>query len=303
MARQGIESNPKFLRLAQALHSYSQGMGEALARGLLEQLWDAAYTAADDNVGEAEDIEARVRWRGPAGALASILSAHACGRVGFIEPDDERGGFKLHDFWEHAPPWVKRKAENDAKRRESGKTISDLRSEAGKRGQEAKKANGQPFADQLQTACCEVGSKRSGREGKGREGKVKDQTPLPPKGGCETSPDLDFEAAYAAYPRKEGKTRGMETLRKTLKTQADLDDFLLAIGNYTHKCRVDEIEPKYVKHFSTFVNNWRDYAPTDEDREQAALAKRAAAHFAAEAAKAEAEPGAGYEIPRPEARS
>lgn len=298
MARQGIESNPKFLRLAAGLHAFSQGMGEALARGLLEQLWDAAYTAADDNVGEAEDIEARVRWRGPAGALATLLAAHVCGKVGFIEPDEERGGYKLHDFWEHAPPWVKRKAENDAKRKAAGVTISDLRREAGKRKHGADPTNGQQKIDYLQTACCDLDGKRSGREGKGREGKVEDQTPLPPKGGVGRV-SLDFEPAYAAYPRKEGKHRGIETLRKTIHTQAELDDFVLAVANYTHYCRVNEVEPKYVKHFSTFVNNWRDYAPTDEDREQAALARRAAERFAAAAAKAEDEPGAGFELPRP----
>lgn len=144
MARQGIDSNDKFRRLAQAMHRLCGGMGEALARGLLEQLWDTAYQAADDNVGEAEDIEARAKWRGDPGELFRLLAQPVCGKMGFVEPD-ERGGYRLHDFWEHCPPWVKRKAQTEAKRKAAGKTISDLRREAASK----RSANGQQIADQL----------------------------------------------------------------------------------------------------------------------------------------------------------
>lgn len=135
MARAGLDKHRKFLRLARVLDAVATGMGELLARGALETLWDAAYERADDYLGDADDVEIAAKWRGARGVLfEALLNAGGPHTPGFIEPD-ERGGYRVHDLWEHAPPWVKRKAGLAQARAAAGKTISDIRREAGKRSQ------------------------------------------------------------------------------------------------------------------------------------------------------------------------
>lgn len=70
--------------------------------------------------------------------------------------------------------------------------------------------------------------------------------------------EADLEAAYKAYPRKEGKSEGLERLGKQVKTRADLDALKRAIANYAEQQRLDG-NTQYLKHFSTFTSEWRDW--------------------------------------------
>lgn len=69
--------------------------------------------------------------------------------------------------------------------------------------------------------------------------------------------DQDLEQAYKAYPLKEGKTRGLVKAKAQVKTQEDLVRFQAAIANYARKVR--DYEPRFIKHFSTFMGCWQDY--------------------------------------------
>jgi hypothetical protein len=71
-----------------------------------------------------------------------------------------------------------------------------------------------------------------------------------------------LEAAYAKYPRKEGKTRGMEILMRTLGPD-DPPDLMRAVARYAEKVRVEKTEPRYVLHWKTFVGGWRDWLEPD----------------------------------------
>jgi len=64
------------------------------------------------------------------------------------------------------------------------------------------------------------------------------------------------EQLYLKYPRKEGKTKGIQKLSKEMKTPEDLTLLEKSISNYTKVCGT---EKKYIKHFSTFAGCWRDY--------------------------------------------
>lgn len=58
------------------------------------------------------------------------------------------------------------------------------------------------------------------------------------------------------YPLKEGKTKGVEKLETQIKSEEDLQKLITAISNYKKTIK----DPKYIKHFSTFVNHpWTDY--------------------------------------------
>lgn len=66
-----------------------------------------------------------------------------------------------------------------------------------------------------------------------------------------------LDLIYQKYPRKEGKSAGYKRL-------GQLDDWgleclELAIENYNAHIKKNRIEPKYIKMFSTFVSEWKDW--------------------------------------------
>lgn len=69
---------------------------------------------------------------------------------------------------------------------------------------------------------------------------------------------FDFEALYSKYPRKVGKTQGIKRCETQIKTQEDYDLLSRSIDNYARQ--VKDSEPKFIKHFSSFMGVWRDYA-------------------------------------------
>lgn len=74
-----------------------------------------------------------------------------------------------------------------------------------------------------------------------------------------SAPVLDFEACYRLYPRKEGKKEGMRLAKSKIRTTGAIQLFEAAIRNYATLVVNDDY--KRIKHFSTFVGCWEDYAP------------------------------------------
>lgn len=68
---------------------------------------------------------------------------------------------------------------------------------------------------------------------------------------------FNFEYIYNAYPRKEGKTRGLEKLKSQIKTEQDYLSLQEAVKNYSEQTAGQD--KKYIKQFSSFVSVWRDY--------------------------------------------
>lgn len=136
MARPGFSLDRKFKRLARSLDDVQPGFGEILARGSLELLWDSAYEACDDYLGDSDDVEALAHWGGKAGTLTTaMLAAGGEGRSGFIdEIEGHPGTYRVHDLYDHAPDYVQKRLAREAQREAKGKSITDLRREAGKKG-------------------------------------------------------------------------------------------------------------------------------------------------------------------------
>ena len=67
---------------------------------------------------------------------------------------------------------------------------------------------------------------------------------------------FDLESAYQRYPRKEGRTKGLERLAAQIETQEDFDALLVAIDRYS---RSSAVRDGFVKLFSTFASEWRDW--------------------------------------------
>lgn len=141
MARPGLTRHPKFLRLARAVG------GEAVARGCLEFVWEVAYENGDPFIGDAEDIETSARWTGKPGVFCrALLEAGGTTRCGFIQRSEDRGGYEIHDLWDHAPNYVQRRAAKEMERADRGATTRDLLSAAGKkRAAQAARGKGGKF--------------------------------------------------------------------------------------------------------------------------------------------------------------
>lgn len=71
---------------------------------------------------------------------------------------------------------------------------------------------------------------------------------------------FDFESLYSKYPLKLGKQKGLLRCKTEIKTEADYELLSGAITRYTAHCEKSALEPKFIKHFSTFMNCWRDWA-------------------------------------------
>lgn len=74
----------------------------------------------------------------------------------------------------------------------------------------------------------------------------------------------EFEILYQEYPRKEGKSRGMAKLKSQIKTPEEFDLLRKAIQNYKAHCVSRGLDAQYIKQFSTFVSEWRDWSEVQE---------------------------------------
>lgn len=81
----------------------------------------------------------------------------------------------------------------------------------------------------------------------------------------DTARDSKFqlEEIYKSYPRKLGKKRGIDRLRKEIKTDEDFKALLAALNKYKTHLAESKTEAKFIQHFSTWTNSWRDWL--DED--------------------------------------
>jgi hypothetical protein len=131
MARPCLDRNPKFKLLIRNL-----GLPKPYVRGLLETLWDAANESGDPVIGSAREVEAAAEWPGSAGELFTALCE---GR--WLDPV---GGdrWSVHDYFDHAPSYVRKRAAREAARQLEGKTISDLRREAARARWSSRTADG-----------------------------------------------------------------------------------------------------------------------------------------------------------------
>lgn len=70
---------------------------------------------------------------------------------------------------------------------------------------------------------------------------------------------FDFEIAYNLYPLKKGKSKGIEKLKRDVKTPEDFELLKKSVINYKKYLDRNKTDPKFIKHFSTFVGEWRDW--------------------------------------------
>jgi hypothetical protein len=139
MARPTLFSHRKLLKLAQRLQS------RAIAVGSLELIWHFANESGTPILGDADDIEGLADWRGERGELVAALMecGTAGGGAGFIERRKD-GRYEIHDYWHHAPDYVRKRAKRERERREAGDELSkNDRSVSGRTPQNGQSVTGQ----------------------------------------------------------------------------------------------------------------------------------------------------------------
>lgn len=73
---------------------------------------------------------------------------------------------------------------------------------------------------------------------------------------------FDLELVYQHYPRKKGKSKGLEKLEQLIKNQADFDRLMCGVIAFAQEQARDRTELKFIPYFSTWVSDkvWLDYA-------------------------------------------
>lgn len=132
MARPTLSKHRKFRELALLLKS------RALAWGSLELIWECAYDSGDPVIGSADAVERAAEWKGKRGKLVGyLLTCGGEGECGFIEEVPGKPGiYQVHDLFDHMPDYVEKRLKREIDRNFKGKSISELRSEAGRKGAE-----------------------------------------------------------------------------------------------------------------------------------------------------------------------
>jgi len=118
MPRPTLFNNPKFRVACRRLN-----IPEAYLLGHLEFLWASANECGNPSFSCHEAVEAAARWVGEDGGLTEVISKPGSN---FIDLD-ESGGYTIHDYWDHAPDYVrKRKSrEDDRKVKSLGNSSTD----------------------------------------------------------------------------------------------------------------------------------------------------------------------------------
>lgn len=138
MARPTLASHPKFAKLAHRLKS------RALARGVLELIWEACYASGDPVIGDGTAVEALADWRGKPGVLVAILAAD-CRFLDEVRAPIEGGRvetiYAVHDLEDHAPDYVQKRMAREAQRRLNGQSLRSIRQAAARASHRARAAN------------------------------------------------------------------------------------------------------------------------------------------------------------------
>ena len=68
-----------------------------------------------------------------------------------------------------------------------------------------------------------------------------------------------FDEVYLKYPKKIGRKEAEGHFRASVKSDQDFQDINKAVDNYNSYIQSKNIAEKYIKHASSFFNNWRDW--------------------------------------------
>ena len=78
---------------------------------------------------------------------------------------------------------------------------------------------------------------------------------------------VEVEKIYQeSYPRKQGKTPGLNRLKGQIHTPADVELFRKSIAAFCARMKKENRPPDKIMHFATFAGQWRDWAEHPGDK-------------------------------------
>ena len=110
-----------------------------------------------------------------------------------------------------------------------------------------------PAPDQLQS-----NSRVTLPQVKESKGKVNGETNSPIQAVFKKE-GADFDPIWESFPRKIGKKEAERHFQASIKKGFTVEQIQKAVDNYIQYLKDNKTEDKYIKHGSTFFNNWEDY--------------------------------------------
>lgn len=291
MARPTLNNNPKYRALIRRMER--QGIWQATVRGLLEELWDSAHESGNPTFPNIEQVEAAAKWQGEPGKFAAELIDLKF--LDFLE----NGNLEIHDYWCHAPDYVVKRAAREAQRIAKGKSLSELRAEAGKIGGKTRwQTDGKskqiaitpaPAPAPLNTNTPEIrqteanGSHLLYAETQNAQEAITafqfitkaERDAEEPDRSTQSEPDpATVIEIYQAYPRHEAKKRALESITAAVARHG-AERILAATRAYAHRNR--STDPKYLPYPARWFDEERylDHettaAPSKADRTKEAI--------------------------------
>lgn len=101
--------------------------------------------------------------------------------------------------------------------------------------------------------------KKSGEE-RGERREERKNIYRPTQNPVASLPEFDFESLYLRYPRHVGKKKGLAKCHRLIDTPEKFDSLGRAVDNYAAFLKKNKAEEKFIKHFSTFMSEWEDWA-------------------------------------------
>jgi hypothetical protein len=78
----------------------------------------------------------------------------------------------------------------------------------------------------------------------------------------------DWVWVYDEYPKKIGKKKGLEKLKRIMKTEQIAHKYYDAQCNYIRYVEEIRLDNQFIKQFDTFVNSWEDWEKSDQEIEE-----------------------------------
>lgn len=190
------------------------------AVGVLEVIWHHAYQDGDPIIGTAEDVEFIVCWDGEPGTCAGALV-----ECGFMEPT-ETGELAVHDLYDHAPDYVRKRRAREQERRSQSDGDRSLTGQRPKNG----------------------------------------STPAPapaPAPNTEPSTPDGFDEFWSVYPRKVQKQAALKAWKKAKKVRPPVDAIVAKVVALAATEQWTKDGGQYVPYPATWLNGggWDDEVP------------------------------------------
>jgi hypothetical protein len=244
MARPGLDRNVKFKVLVKRL-----GLPRPYVRGLLDTMWEVAYETGNPALGDKAAVEAAAEWPGEPGVLFTALRD---GR--WIDPGPD-GTWVVHDLYDHAPEYVRKRMDREAARRERGVSLEQVRSDAARQAANARwsRDHAGPSAPVRNDASClprgiqdmPCSTPPSPAPAPAPAPKKGDSVPLQPPVRATAGPDPGgFDKFWAAYPKKVDKTNAIKVWTRINPDPGLLKVILAAVGR--QKASPDWQDKQYI---------------------------------------------------------